>query len=143
MISFPNQLITLGGRWPGQSDPDGTAIHTQAAGLSTGDPDSDRDLLPQWRNPYYAETAKQPLQVRQLLRGRIDGAVMELEVFNYYLRQAQKSGQFLDHELAQPVTHRHSSRQPSITTPFAMPWSATTSTSVSVDYSAMAAIRKS
>jgi len=28
---------------------------------------------------------------------------MEARVFNYYLRQAQNSGQFLDHELAQPV----------------------------------------
>ena len=107
VITFRNQLITLSSRWPEGS-------LTRMAQLST------LKLLAFQRatqilgqefatavaqSPYYAETAKQPLQVRQLLRGRIDGAVMEARVFNYYLRQAQNSGQFLDHELAQPVAH--------------------------------------
>ena len=115
VITFHNQLITLGSRWP-------AGKLTQMAQLST------LKLLAFQRatqilgqefaaavanSPYYVETAKQPLQVRQLLRGRIDGAIMETRVFNYYLRQAQNSGQFLDHELAQPVA-RHALFPPTI-----------------------------
>ena len=51
--------------------------------------------------PYYAETAKQSLQVRQLLRGRIDAVVMERRIFDYYLHDAASSGQYLSHEVNQ------------------------------------------
>jgi polar amino acid transport system substrate-binding protein len=115
VITFHNQLITLSNRWPEGS-------------LTRMDQLTNLKLLAFQRAtlilgqefatvvahaPYYAETAKQPLQVRQLLRGRIDGAVMEARVFNYYLRQAQNSGQFLDHELAQPIA-RHALFPPTV-----------------------------
>lgn len=115
VISFHNQLITLSSRWP-----DGSLTRmAQVSELKLLAFQRATHILGQEfatavaQSPYYAETAKQPLQVRQLLRGRIDGAVMEARVFNYYLHQAQKSGQFLDHELAQSVA-RHSLFPPTI-----------------------------
>lgn len=115
VITFHNQLITLSKHWPA-----GSLTHmTQLSALKLLAFQRATQILgPQFAaavalSPYYTETAKQPLQVRQLLRGRIDGAVMEARVFNYYLRQAQNSGQFLDHELAQSVA-RHPLFPPTI-----------------------------
>lgn len=106
VITFHNQLITLTRHWPEGS----LTRMDQLAKLKVLAFQRATQILGQAyaaavaQSPYYAETAKQPLQVRQLLRERIDGAVMEARVFNYYWRQAQGSGQFLAHELAQPVT---------------------------------------
>lgn len=72
--------------------------------------------------PGYSETAKQILQVRQLVYGRVDAIVMEQRVFDYYLAEVRREQAgdapplpaIAVHDLLPPTIYHFAFRDPAV-----------------------------